>query len=256
MTHYSNLTPDDIRQGVDHAIDEAETVLRAVTGLDTERTFENTMRPLDRIADILDHAATDFTFMGYVHPDKEIRSAAKEAEEKRDKWAAEIWFRDDLYEAIDEYAQSREASELEGEHQRLLEFALRDLRRAGHELDPETRQRVKELTQREIELGVRFQQNIDEWDDWILMTREDLEGLPDAYIDGLDVDEETGMYKVTIAYPDMIPFLESSSRKPWRYVKRSPTSSVSPHGPTIVSRSGWRRIRTGSKRCTRSCAIR
>ena len=216
MTHYSNLTPDDIRQGVDHAIDEAETVLRAVTGLDTERTFENTMRPLDRIADILDHAATDFTFMGYVHPDKEIRSAAKEAEEKRDKWAAEIWFRDDLYEAIDEYAQSREASELEGEHQRLLEFALRDLRRAGHELDPETRQRVKELTQREIELGVRFQQNIDEWDDWILMTREDLEGLPDAYIDGLDVDEETGMYKVTIAYPDMIPFLENSPRRDLR----------------------------------------
>ena len=216
MTHYSNLTPDDIRQGVDHAIAEAETVLRAVTGLDTERTFENTMRPLDRIADILDHAATDFTFMGYVHPDKEIRSAAKEAEEKRDKWAAEIWFRDDLYEAIDEYAQSREASELEGEHQRLLEFALRDLRRAGHELDQETRQRVKELTQREIELGVRFQQNIDEWDDWILITREDLEGLPDAYIEGLDVDEETGMYKVTIAYPDMIPFLENSPRRDLR----------------------------------------
>jgi thimet oligopeptidase len=216
MTHYSNLTSDDIRQGVDHAIAEAEKVLRAVTGLDTERTFENTMRPLDRIADILDHAATDFTFMGYVHPDKEIRSAAKEAEEKRDKWAAEIWFRDDLYEAIDEYAQSREASELEGEHQRLLEFALRDLRRAGHELDPKTRQRVKELTQREIELGVRFQQNIDEWDDWILITREDLEGLPDAYIEGLDVDEETGMYKVTIAYPDMVPFLENSPRRDLR----------------------------------------
>lgn len=216
MSQYSKLTPVDITQGVDRAIAEAESVLHELTTLEDERTFENTMRPLDRIADILDHASTEFTFMGYVHPDKEIRSAAKEAEEKKDKWAADIWFRENLYEAIDVYSNSREASELKGEHKRLLDFVKRDLRRAGHELDPEARQRVKELTQRGIELGVRFQQNIDEWDDWILVSREDLEGLPDTYIEGLDVDEETGKYKVTIAYPEMIPFLENSPRRDLR----------------------------------------
>ena len=38
--------------------------------------------------------------MGYVHPDKTVRAAAKTAEEKTEKWASDIYFRDDLNEAF------------------------------------------------------------------------------------------------------------------------------------------------------------
>ncbi|HEY6635294.1 MAG TPA: M3 family metallopeptidase, partial [Acidimicrobiia bacterium] len=213
MSSYSTLTPGEIESGVDRAIADSEAVVSEIVSVSGERTFENTLRPLDRIADILAHAFTDYAFMGYVHTDRDVRDAAKEAEAKTMKWASDVYFRDDLDEAVRAYASTEEAATLQGEHKRLLEFVLRDLRRAGHELDAETRKRVQELTQREIELGVRFQQNIDEWDDWILVSRDDLEGLPDVYIDGLAVDEETGLYKVSIAYPEMFPFLENSPRR-------------------------------------------
>jgi thimet oligopeptidase len=226
MSRYIELTPDEIREGVDTAIEEAEDVLSGLIEVSGERDFENTLRPLDRIADIISHADHDFFFMGSVHPDKEVRTAAKESEEKITKWASDIFFRDDLYTAIRAYAETDGAKSLEDEHARLLEHILRDLRRAGHELDPETRDRVKSLTQREIELGVRFQQNIDEWDDWILATRDELEGLPDSWIDGLDVDEETDKYKVTIAYPHLIPFLENSPRRELREQLRFKFNSV------------------------------
>ena len=216
MSKYADLTPDQIEKGVDQAIAHAESVLHELIETNDERTFENTIRPLDRIGDVLAHAFHDFNFMGYVHPDKSVRTAAKEGEEKVNKWAADIFFRDELNAAVQEYAASEEAQQLEGEHARLLEHLLRDLRRAGHDLDPPIRERVKNLTQRLIELEVRFQQNIDEWDDWILATREDLEGMPDSWIDGLDVDEETGKFKVTIAYPHLIPFLENSPRRDLR----------------------------------------
>ena len=216
MSKYADVTPDQIEKGIGQAIAHAETVLHELVATNGERNFENTMRPLDRIADILAHASYDFYFMGYVHPDKEVRTAAKEGEEKITKWASDIFFRDDLNAAVQEYASTGEAPRLEGEHARLLEHLLRDLRRAGHELDPDTRERVKSLTQRLIELEVRFQQNIDEWDDWILASREDLEGMPDSWIEGLDVDEETGEFKVTIAYPHLIPFLENSPRRDLR----------------------------------------
>lgn len=212
---FSTITPSEIEAGTDRALADAESVLSELVSVG-ERTFENTMRPLDRIADILGHANHDFTFMGYVHPEKEVRSAAKEAEEKVSKWASDIYFRDDLNEAVTAYAATEEATELTGEHQRFLEHTLRDLRRAGHDLSPEDRKRVQELTQRGIELGVRFQQNIDEWEAYILCTREDLEGLPDAFIEGLSVDEETGKYKVTIDYPNLIPFTENSPRRDLR----------------------------------------
>lgn len=226
MSRYQDLTPEQISRGIEEAIEQAEETLDALISVDGERDFENTMRPLDRIADIIAHADSDYYFMGYVHTDKDVRTAAKEGEEKITKWASDIFFRDDLNSAVQEYAATQEAKGLEGEHKRLLEHVLRDLRRAGHELDAETRDRVKALTQREIELGVRFQQNIDEWDDWILATREDLEGMPDSWIEGLDVDEETGKYKVTIAYPHMIPFLENSPRRDLRQVLRFKFNTV------------------------------
>jgi thimet oligopeptidase len=216
MPDYARLEPADITAGVDRAIAEAETVVQALVSVTGRRTFDNTLRPLDRIADILAHANHDFYFMGYVHPDKGVRSAAKDAEEKADKWASNMWFRDDLNAAVQEFAVTEEASALEGEEERFLQFVQRDLRRAGHELDAETREEVRRLTQRLVELGVRFQQNIDEWDAYILATREDLEDMPGSWIDSLEIDEETDRYKVTIDYPDLVPFLENSPRRDLR----------------------------------------
>jgi Zn-dependent oligopeptidase len=125
-------------------------------------------------------------------------------------------FRDDLNAAVQEYAATEEAGSLEGERARLVEFTLRDLRHAGHELTPEARGRVKERTQRLVELGVRFQENIDEWEDHILVTRDELEGLPESFAESLETDEETGKLKVTLAYPHVIPFVENAKRRDLR----------------------------------------
>ncbi len=216
MPDYTLITPEEITQGIELAIEEAEAVVAELVSTDGSRTFENTLRPLDRIGDILAHSGHDYHFMGYVHPDKSVRSAAKDAEERVDKWASDLWFRDDLFEAVEAYAGTDEAGRLEGEEKRMLEFVQRDLRLAGHELNAETRSRVRELTQRLVELGVRFQQNIDEWEGYLLADRDDLEGMPDVWIDSLEIDEDSKKYKVTIDYPDLVPFLENSPRRDLR----------------------------------------
>lgn len=213
---FRKLTPADITNGTDRAIDEARAVLDDLTAPKEERTFDNTMRPIDRIGDIMGHAFFRYAFMGYVHTDKDVRTAAKEAEEKLSKFGVEIIFRDDLNTAVKEYAATDKAGRLEGEKARFLEFMLRDLRRAGHELDPETRAEVKAKTERLVELGVRFQQNIDEWEAYILVDRDGLDGLPDSYIEGLERDEETGRYRVSIDYPELFPFLENARRRDLR----------------------------------------
>jgi len=216
MSSYRTITPAQIGEGTEAAIGAAETILAELVAPNDRRTFENTLLPLDQISDVLSKAFAAYAFMGYVHPDKEVRDAGKASQEKLTKYGTEIWFRDDLNAAVQAYADTEAAGALEGERGRFLEFTLRDLRRAGHDLDPETRARVKEKTERLVELGVRFQSNIDEWDDWILVTREELEGLPDSFIDSLETDEETGKLKVTIAYPHLIPFLENAKRRDLR----------------------------------------
>ena len=224
---YSTLTPAQLEAGTDKAIANAQSVLEELVAPKEQRTFENTLRPLDQIADILGHSQTNYAFLGYVHPNKEVRDAGKKAEEKNSQFGVEIAFREDLNAAVQEYASTDEAASLGGEKARFLEFTLRDLRKAGHDLDPVTRAAVKEKTERLVSLGVQFQQNIDEWDDEILVTRDELDGLPDSFIDALDVDADTGKYKVTIAYPHLIPFTENASSRPHREELRYKFNTVS-----------------------------
>ncbi len=213
---YSSVSAEKVAQGIDDAIEEARGILEEMVAPRAYRTFENTMLPLDRISDVLSKANARYAFMGYVHSEKEIRSAAKTAEEKLETFGVEMVFRDDLNAAVQEYAVTDEATELDGERARFVEFTLRDLRHAGHELSPEARARVKEKTQRLVELGVRFQENIDEWEDHILVTPDDLEGLPPSFAESLETDEDTGKLKVTLAYPHLIPFVENAKRRELR----------------------------------------
>jgi thimet oligopeptidase len=213
---YSAVTAEKVGKGVDDALEEAQAILDEMVAPKDERTFENTMLPIDRISDVLSKANARYAFMGYVHPDKEIRSAAKAAEEKLETFGVEMVFRDDLNAAVQEYADTDDAAALEGERARFVEFTLRDLRHAGHELSAEARARVKERTQRLVELGVRFQENIDEWEDHILVTPEELDGLPPSFAESLETDEETGKLKVTLAYPHLIPFVENATRRDLR----------------------------------------
>jgi thimet oligopeptidase len=216
MYSYTEITPEEIADGTDRVIEEARGILdEAVASKDT-RTFANTLMPLDRIGDLLAHAFARYAFMGYVHPDAGVRKAGNDAQEKLNTFGVELIFRDDLYTAVKEYADTDEADALEGERARFLEFLLRDLRRAGHELDPEVRADVKEKTQRLVELGVRFQNNIDEWSDHILVTHDELDGLPRSFSESLDTDEETGKMKVTLDYPHILPFTENAKRRDLR----------------------------------------
>lgn len=213
---YSVVTAEKVGKGVDTALAEAQEILDGMVAAKDDRTFENTMMPIDRISDVLSKANARYAFMGYVHPEKGVRSAAKAAEEKLEAFGVEMVFRDDLNAAVKEYSATDGAAALQGERARFVEFTLRDLRHAGHELSPEARARVKERTQRLVELGVRFQENIDEWEDHILVTTEDLDGLPPSFAESLDSDEETGKLKVTLAYPHLIPFVENAKRRDLR----------------------------------------
>ncbi len=216
MYSYTDITAEKISDGAEKAIEQARAVLDESVAPKDARTFENTLMPVDRVGDILAHAFAQYAFMGFVHTDAAVRKAGNEAQEKLESFGVEMIFRDDLNAAVQEYAETDEANALEGEKARFLEFLLRDLRRAGHQLAPEVRAAVKEKTQRLVELGVRFQNNIDEWSDHILVDHDELDGLPRSFADSLEVDEESGKMKVTLDYPHIIPFTQNAKRRDLR----------------------------------------
>ena len=213
---WASVGIDDIRQGIDDAIRQAETLVGEVAAVpDGRRSLENTVAPLDQISDLIGQASGRFGFLSQVAADPQLRAAAHEHEERLDVFAAGLGFREEIDRALKAYAQRAQLEALPADAARLLEFALRDYRRNGFDLDAAQRDAVRERRERLIGLGIRFRRNIDEDDSAMTVSRAELEGLPEAYIDRLRTEESSAggavRYRVSLDYPELHPFLESAA---------------------------------------------
>ncbi len=208
-----------IKDAQDLSIKNADQIVARVVGVpNADRTFENTLLALEEVSDLLERAHGRFGFMSFVAEAAETRDAADELRETLEKYEIELGFREDLYQAVTKFAASALAQALEGESKRLMEQMLRDFKRNGFGLPVEERQRVRELKQRLVELNVAFQRNVDQWDDAILVTRDELAGLPDSYVENLRTEQQNDLtlYRVSLDYPEMYPFLDNAESEPLR----------------------------------------
>ncbi|MGD2051278.1 MAG: M3 family metallopeptidase [Acidimicrobiia bacterium] len=217
MLHdYTSIDAASVAAVAEQAIADAETLISTMVGAAAPRTFASTLQPLEEVSAVLTDAYGPSSFMARVHPDPEVRAKAVEVEERLAKWGNDLIFRRDLYEAIRDFSETDDAAALSGTAARLLTFWMRDLRRAGHELSDGDRDTLQALNQRLIELQVAFGNNLDEWEDAIEVTAEDLEGLPDDYVRRLRPGSEEGTFLVTMAYPDYMPFMQQARRRDLR----------------------------------------
>ena len=211
--HYEAVGTDEVRRGVDGAIARAESIVAEIAAVpDARRDVGNTLAPMDELSDTLMQAGGRYGFLSQVSPDDAVRTAAHEYEEKLDTFATGLGFREELNAALRALQGSSADRAMEPEAARFLEFELRDFRRNGMELDGGQRRTLQELKERLVRLGIAFRRNIDEHEDAIVVSRAGLEGLPESYIAGLETEEVEGetRYRVSLDYPDFVPFLENA----------------------------------------------
>ena len=209
LVNFESLTPGAIAEACQSAMDGCDAILARVVGITGPRTLANTLLPLEEATDLVAGASGQHAFMAYVSADEALRNAAREWDEKLDKYMVALSFREDLYEAIKAFSITEEARALTGEDARWLAFELRDYRRNGFDLPKEDRQRVRDLFDRLVELDVQFRKNIDDFEDGILVTREQVAMMPDAWVESLAKVEEGGetKYRVSLDYPEIQPFM-------------------------------------------------
>ena len=210
---YTAVTPDAIREGCEQAMRRSDDLLARIAAVpDAQRSFENSVLPLEAVSELLGEASGRYGFLSHVHADKAIRDVAHEYEQRLDSYSTALGFREDIYAALHAVADGPAAGTLDAEQARLLAFELRDFRRNGMQLPPAQRARLQELKQRLVALGIEFHRHIDEYQDAILVARDQLSGLPDSYIDGLRREEtELGTrYRVSLDYTELFPFLDNA----------------------------------------------
>src|SRR5918996_1581097 len=149
MLHdYRNVAAADVTAETDAAVVAADALVdRAAASVD-EPSVRATLQPLELAGAAIAAGYGQGAFLGQVHTDAAVRDAAHEAEERLNKWRVAVVFRDDVNRAVQAFAATPEADALSGEDRRLLDHWLRDLRRAGHALDPAAREKLQRLRNR------------------------------------------------------------------------------------------------------------
>ncbi|MBG83991.1 MAG: hypothetical protein CMJ40_05520 [Phycisphaerae bacterium] len=221
-------TPEELRTRYDASIDEANQAIDAIVAIpEGQRTYENTVLAIDDMNARLDASIGMLLFMAYVHPDPDMRDVSRKAYQDYSNWYVMLGKRTDLYEAVRAFGATDPS--LEGEHARLLEYTLRDYRRAGMNLSPEARAELTEVEKEINRLSIEFDKNISADETVVLVTREELEGMPEDWIGGLH--EINGLYVIGMDTPTIVRILDQSPnehtrQKTWMARKRRARKNV------------------------------
>ena len=186
----------------------AEMRLKEIASLSPQsRTFGNTSVALDdALWGLLDETSSD-QLLKYVAISSGVRAAASDCETLVRQFPVEVFAREDLYRAVTAYAAKKER--LAGEDARLLEHQLRKFKRSGMALPVEQREQLKALRRQLVQLEGDFTKNLNEVDDFLLFSSAALAGLPDDYVARLTRKDDR--YKITVDYPDYVPFMKNAS---------------------------------------------
>ena len=153
--------------------------------LPEERTYENTVWALTQAGGIHANTFSKMHLLSETSPKKEIRDAIHQILMSLTDKIIEMEYDRDLYISLLEYKEGNfefEKKSLKEEDIKLLDEALRDYRRMGFDLPEDTQKKLKTLLKKSSKLGDNFRKNINDWQDFILCNREELEGLSERVI--------------------------------------------------------------------------
>lgn len=174
---------------------------------DDQRTFENTVLGYERAFERYGHALGMSGFLSYVSTDKNFRDSALALQMEMSQHMVDIATRRDVYRAIKAYADTHPT--LEPDQARLLKDMMIGFKNSGMDLNDQDLETFKKLNKEKAQYIIQFDKNVQEYKDYLDVTRDELAGLGEDYISKLQKTEE-GKYRVTLDYPDYIPFMQNA----------------------------------------------
>lgn len=169
-----------------------------------DRIFENTIWPYELAMREVGTLQCKLHLLASVAIPQDVRLAAHGTVEWMHAKLVDLLYDAELYRAFKEYAAKRE--KIAPDAKRMVAFLIRDYGRMGMDLPLAKRAEVKKNGKLLNKLTLAFQKNLNEYHDEVRVSRKELAGLPESYVNGLRRDAK-GKYIVTLKYPDLFPFL-------------------------------------------------
>ena len=208
-------TKEGIERLTTKTIDETSARLQTILALqDTQRTFDNTMRAFDRAVERFHITSSILQLLSLVSPDEQIRTSSQNELVRIGAFSVEhLLLNPALFAAFCAYEKHLQdpafcAQEcLNDEERYFVKETLHAYRRAGLQLPAEQQELMKKIKNEISERTIAFEKNIAESNRSIAVTKEQLKGLDDAFINSLKKNAE-GLYVVGTDYPTYTRVME------------------------------------------------
>lgn len=196
-------TVDEITSLAATAIQEAKQGISKIIAIPSqERTFDNTWGAYDRTDTRFSQAYQIVQLYELVQPYDLLRNAAQEQSLLLQRAYVDLFSQNkELYDALHDYAvHNAQQEQLTPSEKYFIEETLKEYKRNGITLPDEQREKIKVLIKDISELTTAFDKNIATDNRKIYVTRQELEGLDDNFINSLQKNDE-GLYALGVDYP-------------------------------------------------------
>ncbi|KAI3636142.1 hypothetical protein MIR68_005494 [Amoeboaphelidium protococcarum] len=210
-----DLSPAEIKSATEKIIQRSKNVLDSVAQLPQDKvSFDSVIRPLAEEEALQSTESTNIDFPQYVHPDKEIRDASVACSKQLEEYNIDADMRPDVYKQVKLVFDSADRSKLNAEEIRLLEKMELGYRRMGLALSDDKQTELKQLKKQLSGICIDFSTNVNSDSTSIRLTRDELTGLSEDFIDNLDKEQAadgTSVFIVTMKYPHYFPIMNKAS---------------------------------------------
>ena len=214
---FDSVSLGDLKPGLEWGMQRSLAEIDQITAQTDAPTFANTIIPLEKSGEDLGRIFSYWGIWSSNNSSPEFRAIQQEMAPKLSAFSSQITQNAALFARIEAvYNDSAAMENLTAEEQRMVKLRYEGLVRDGAKLDDEKKKRYAEIDQRLAELYTKFSNNVlhDEENYNTVLGEQDLDGLPEAFVNSIAKDDGTWVIKNTRSSMD--PFLKYSTNRALR----------------------------------------
>lgn len=201
-------TPAQLKKAAEDALKVYKKEIQKIKALPLEeQTFESVIEKIEVLDGDLHSVQGPLEYTWYTHPKKVMREAAQATSNMLDSEGIDIASDPELLSVVDQALKNTDKKTLDTPALRLYESNLRGLKHAGFYLEKKDQNTLKNFRKKLVKIVSDFESTINNWDEGIFVTQDDVKDFPKSYVDQLKFDKKKEMYRVTLDYPQIVPFM-------------------------------------------------